>query len=76
MKIVTNRQINITDILFNDPIRPPYVKVPSEKHTHFCVYCNEVRTFRRDKRLGVYRCEGCGISTKDFYIRRVNRIRD
>ncbi|MBF7097597.1 hypothetical protein [Alkalibacter mobilis] len=70
------KQINITDLLFEDPVKPDYVRVPADKHTLFCVYCNEVRVFKKDKYLGVYRCLGCGISTKDFYIRRVNRIRD
>lgn len=76
MKVLQSRQINITDMLYSDPVRPPYVKVPSNKHMHFCVYCNEVMVFRKDRYLGVYRCEGCGISTKDFYIKRVNKIRE
>lgn len=76
MKTLTFRQLNITDILFQDPVKPAYVKVPVGKHTLFCVYCNEVRIFRKDRYLGVYRCEECGISTKDFYIKKANKIRE
>lgn len=68
------RQINITDLLYVDKVKPDYVKINKLKRKYFCPYCNEVKLFKRDKYLGVRRCTSCGISDHDFHVKSCNRL--
>lgn len=73
------KQINITDILFKNTFYriPAYIKiraVDNRKHKYWCPYCNQISEFKKDKYLGVRRCTSCGISTKDFHVRTVNKL--
>ena len=67
-------QVNITDILFSGMVKPDYIRISRRNHRYFCPYCNEVHMFKRDSRLGVRRCTGCGISDRDFYIKKLNKL--
>lgn len=43
----------------------------------WCCYCGAVREFGfkpARKTLGAGNCEVCGISTSDFYIRKINKL--
>lgn len=68
------RQVNITDILYQDKICPDYISINKRKKEYFCPYCNEVKKFKRDRYLGVDRCTICGISVRDYYVKRCNKL--
>ncbi|MDN5347385.1 MAG: hypothetical protein PWP65_949 [Clostridia bacterium] len=40
----------------------------------WCPYCGRAVNFVMDNRLNIARCERCGISENDFYVRQFNRI--
>lgn len=40
----------------------------------WCPYCSTVVRFRKDKQLGVSKCPFCGISDRDFLVKKVNRM--
>lgn len=68
-------QVTLADIV-NEGLKfkpkPSWIKIPP-KHL-WCPYCNRTKEFIKDKHLGVKRCECCGISIKDFYVRRFNHL--
>ena len=39
----------------------------------WCPYCVQSRRFIEDKKLGVKKCQVCGISDSDFYYKKYNR---
>jgi hypothetical protein len=50
---------------------------PSPKtRTAWCPYCGKESLFGHDARLNNARCMGCGISERDFYVRRFNDLWD
>lgn len=38
----------------------------------WCPYCSSPVVFVKDKKLGVKRCPMCGISDRDYYVKRLN----
>lgn len=40
----------------------------------WCPYCGRVRQFKKHSYTGTRRCEGCGVSHRDFAVRQVNRL--
>lgn len=40
----------------------------------WCPYCGAGRSFRQDHHLKIRRCEICGISEKDFSVRKENDL--
>lgn len=40
----------------------------------WCPYCSNKVIFKRDKKLGVKKCPICGITEKDYWVKRVNKI--
>jgi len=53
-------------------IIPPPEGYKPAKGAAWCPYCGEEKTFVYDSYLSAVRCEGCGISTEDFYVRKYN----
>lgn len=67
-------QMSVEDF-FNAPDkniypRPAWVKV--SKGHKWCPYCNRVQEFLKDHGLGVKRCSKCGITEKDFFVKKYN----
>lgn len=60
-------------VVYNTAGKPPkdYVQ---KRGTWWCPYCREGRKFVRDGSVGVKRCEVCGISENDFYVRQMNHL--
>jgi ribosomal protein L37AE/L43A len=50
---------------------PPGTKF--KKYHYWCPYCGKATHFREDSYTGVKRCELCGISNQDFYVKKVNK---
>lgn len=69
-----NRQINITDLIYSGNGKPDYVRINKAEFKYFCPYCNDVKLFKRDSYVGVRRCVGCGISEREFDVKRCNRL--
>ncbi|MEW5897691.1 MAG: hypothetical protein AB1652_00765 [Bacillota bacterium] len=57
-------------------IEPPAGYEPRQlnKGMAWCPYCGKESLFGHDSRLNNARCMECGISERDFYIRRFNRL--
>ena len=57
-------------------IEPPVGYEPRQldKGVAWCPYCGKESAFGHDARLNNVRCMGCGISERDFYVRRFNRL--
>lgn len=51
---------------------PPQAGIVMEKGTHWCPYCAAPRCFEYDATMESDRCNVCGISENDFYVRRYN----
>jgi len=69
-------QLSIESLLFRDvenPNKPTWVQLPSSRYL-WCPVCKDVKEFKRDSRLGVPKCEGCGMSIRDFHVRQKNRL--
>lgn len=41
---------------------------------YWCPYCNQWRVFLYNDYLGVNRCNICGISDQDFYVKKYNNL--
>lgn len=52
---------------------PPQI-IERRDNPYYCPYCRDDRLFYLDEGLGVDKCEVCGISTRDFYVRKYNEI--
>jgi hypothetical protein len=39
----------------------------------WCPYCGRPTVFRHNKFVGIKHCPRCGISDRDFYVRRANK---
>lgn len=55
----------------------PTAKPPawvSEEGGHWCPYCAGERYFPYSSSLGVHQCFVCGISSSDYYVRRMNNL--
>lgn len=40
----------------------------------YCPYCSSISIFKRDSKLGVRKCPYCGISDRDYNVKKVNKI--
>lgn len=40
----------------------------------WCPYCSNIVIFVKDKKLGVKKCPICGITAKDYWVKKVNKI--
>ncbi|WP_156896599.1 hypothetical protein [Desulfovirgula thermocuniculi] len=49
---------------------------PRAPVTLHCPHCKQERIFGYDPYYDTFRCMGCGISTRDFYVRSANRLWD
>lgn len=56
--------------------KPNGPKELREKGTAWCPYCGRESEFGYDARLNNARCMACGISERDFYVRRFNSLWD
>jgi len=57
------------------PESPPEDVKPSGKNMLWCPYCRDWRKFVSAP-YGLKICEICGISTRDFYVRKFNSLRE
>lgn len=55
-----------------DKFIPKGVKL--KKGQLWCPYCSNIVKFIKDKKLGVSKCPFCGISNRDFHVRKVNKL--
>lgn len=71
--------------LFSQEDRPRkanYLDVPPvaarlispQKWKLWCPYCGRIRQYKKHTYSGTRRCEGCGVSSRDFSVRQVNRL--
>lgn len=54
--------------------KPAGITIKSSQGYAWCPYCGLEAPFGWDKKLNVARCLGCGISSREFYIRRENGL--
>lgn len=51
---------------------PPNISF--KKNQIWCPYCSTKVVFKRDKNLGVKKCPICGITIKDYWVKKVNNL--
>jgi len=61
-------------ISLTQPIPPSDEKHYPNKNKYWCPYCGDERRFKNDSWIGVNRCSICGITDRDFYIRKYNHL--
>jgi hypothetical protein len=54
------------------PYPIPDAEKKKRKGSLWCPYCGEWRIFRR--RDGYQRCEVCGITTREWYVKKANNL--
>lgn len=70
-----SNQIAFVDIINSDfKIKPKPIWIRVRPGKLWCPYCNRVKKFKMDKYLGVEKCESCGITIKDYYVKKFNRL--
>lgn len=52
--------------------KPHWIKVPKGKI--WCPNCNRIQRLKRAKYLGVRRCEGCGVTEREYYTKKYNGL--
>lgn len=69
-------QLSLLDLInFNkepDKQKPPNITLT--KKQLYCPYCSNKVVFKKDRTLGVKRCPICGITIKDYWVRKVNHL--
>lgn len=53
---------------------PPAAAKSPSREALWCPYCSEWMKFRTFSYTGYEMCIGCGMSTKDFYVVRANKL--
>ena len=48
--------------------------VKPRRSWYWCPYCNQWRVFLYNDYIGVNKCNICGISDQDFYVRKYNEL--
>ena len=48
--------------------------VKPHRSWYWCPYCNQWRVFLYNDYIGVNKCNICGISDQDFYVRKYNEL--
>lgn len=69
-------QVSIENVLLREvenPEKPNWVLITGSRCL-WCPVCKDVTEFKMDYKLGVPRCEGCGMSMRDFHVRQKNRL--
>jgi len=69
-------QVSIENVLLRgeeNPEKPKWVLITGSRYL-WCPICKDVMEFKRDHRLGIPRCEGCGMSIRDFHVRQKNKL--
>lgn len=71
-----NEQLTLFKLLkFNhtpDKKIPDYISLSGRQL--WCPYCSNKVIFVKDKALGVKKCPICGITERDYWVKKVNRI--
>ncbi|SKC86915.1 hypothetical protein [Maledivibacter halophilus] len=68
-------QITLEDVVnFDLKISPKPYWIKVSKNKIWCPYCNRIRTFKNNSFYGVRKCEVCGISIKDYYVKKFNKL--
>lgn len=55
---------------------PPHADFVQTKNYWWCPYCAKGRTFKYNEPLDVLRCEICGMTHLNFYVRQYNHVPD
>lgn len=58
----------------NQPDRAIPNNVKLKRGQYWCPYCSNPVKFINDEKLGVKRCPICGISNRDYYVKKVNNL--
>lgn len=69
-------QVSIENVLLREeenPDKPSWVIIGNSRYL-WCPGCKDVTEFKRDHKLGALRCEGCGMSMRDFHVKQKNRL--
>jgi len=69
-------QVSIENMLLRgveNPEKPKWVLICGSRYL-WCPVCKDVMEFKRDSRLGIPKCEGCGMSIRDFHVRQKNKL--
>ena len=68
-------QITLADMLeVNSKYKPKPAWVIVPRGYVWCPYCNWVYKLNKDSYLGVEKCSNCGISTKDYFVKKFNGL--
>lgn len=68
------KQISIEDLVAKDMLIteiPPWIKLQNGQY--WCPYCHRAIKFVKDRYLGVRKCQ-CGISDRDFNVKKINNL--
>lgn len=53
---------------------PPSKDVKVSEGELYCPYCITYRNFKKGNKVGVKKCVVCGISVKNYYVRKYNKL--
>lgn len=70
------KEYNLFSLVARDKDKPPDDEIPERVELKakqmWCPYCSTPVVFVKDKKLGVKRCPICGISDRDYHVKRLN----
>jgi len=70
------KEYNLFSLVHRDKDKPPDEVIPErvelKVNQMWCPYCSTPVVFVKDKKFGVKRCPICGISDRDYYVKRLN----
>lgn len=71
-----NNQLDIYSLLekpkeVKDKELPKNLKLSPD--TLWCPYCSTAVVFKKDKKLGVKKCPICGVSNREYWVKKVNK---
>ncbi|MFA5543623.1 MAG: hypothetical protein WDA47_07580 [Bacilli bacterium] len=55
----------------NPPPEGTYTNFP---HKVWCPYCMDIRRYKKDYTFNLYKCEVCGMSSEDFWVKKYNHL--
>lgn len=76
--VIINNQSTLFDYIkkpkaVKDKSIPKGISLKSKEY--WCPYCSTKVIFQRDKKIGIKKCPICGISEKDYWVKKVNNLK-
>jgi hypothetical protein len=72
-------QLDIFSLQEKQPLTLKATSIPEgvklKENQLWCPYCNAPYVFKKDKKLKTANCPDCSISTRDFYVRKINKLK-